>query len=89
MTSTEQDQIITSIAKQMSNDIDKEVLWGAYEKGGWTRVSTPHLKSRDAYVDMANWLESNCKQSYDSRGGEVIFEDAKDAFWFTLKWGCR
>ena len=89
MTNTEQDQIITRIAKQMADDIDKEVLWGAFEKSGWTRVSAPHLKSREDYVDMADWLESNCKSSYDRRGGEVIFKDAKDAFWFILKWGCK
>ena len=89
MNSIEQDQIISGIAKQMADDIDKEVLWGMFEGMGWTRVSIPLQKSREAYVDLADWLDIYCKHEYDRRGGEVIFKDAKDAFWFTLKWGCK
>ncbi len=89
MNSTEQDQIITNIAKQMSDDIDKEVLWGMLVKGGWTRVVIPNLKSYESCVDLPVWLDTYCKEHYDRRGGEIIFESSKDANWFILRWGCK
>lgn len=89
MKNTEQDQIISSIAKQMADDIDKELLWGMLVSSGWTRVSAPITKSLAAYAELSDWLSANCKQSYKRGGSEFIFESVKDANWFILRWGCK
>ena len=89
MTNTEQDRILTKIAKEMADDIDKEVLWGMLVKGGWTRVVIPNLTSHDACVMLPLWLDEYCKKSYQRKGCEIIFESSKDANWFTLRWGCK
>ena len=89
MNSTEQDQIITRIAKQMADDIDKEVLWSMLVKAGWVRILIPNLTSHDSHVMLPLWLEECCKDRYIRGGGELIFKSSKEANWFTLRWGCK
>lgn len=74
-------------AKQMADDIDREILWGMLEGMGWTRVMVPTLGNAYMAVDIITWLEENCKQSHERSGRDFIFESAKDAQWFILRWG--
>jgi len=82
----EQD-IITGKAQEMSNEIDREILWGMLEGMGWTRVMLPTLGSREQSIDIVIWLEENCKNSFERSGRDFIFESKKDANWFKLRWG--
>ena len=79
-------EIIEELGTQMQSEIDKEILWGMLEGLGWTRVLLPRFDSREHSVDVVMWLEANCKNPYERKGSEVIFEDSVDAVNFIMRW---
>jgi hypothetical protein len=80
-------EIIEAKAKQMSDEIDREVLWGMLEGMGWTRVMLPKLIDNNHAIDITYWLEETCKHGVERSGRDFLFEDSKDANWFKLRWG--
>ena len=84
---TLEEEIINKAGNAMAREIDREVLWGMLEGMGWTRVMIPTLGSREQAIDIAIWLEEHCKDAFERNGRDVIFESAKDANWFVLRWG--
>jgi hypothetical protein len=82
-----QEEMIEFKAKQLSDEIDREVLWGMLEGIGWHRVMLPRLIDNNHAVDITHWLEENCKKAYERSGRDFLFEDVKDADWFVLRWG--
>jgi len=82
-----EEEMINRTGKQMAQDIDREVLWGMLHGIGWTRVMLPTMGNGEQAVDIIVWLENNCKKAYERNGRDFIFEDAKDANWFILRWG--
>jgi hypothetical protein len=80
------DEILEELGTQMQSEIDKEILWGMLVGLGWTRVLLPRFNSREHSVDVVMWLEENCKNPYERKGSEVIFENPSDAVNFILKW---
>ena len=86
MNSTLQDEIMTGIAKRMSDDIDREVLWGMLKEIGWTRVLLDRLQDNKHAVDITLWLEENIKNPFERNGRDFIFENPKDASMFILRW---
>jgi hypothetical protein len=81
-----EEEILEKAGKEMANEIDKEILWGMLVGIGWTRVLLPNFNSREHAVDVINWLEANCKDPYERKGSDVIFENKYDAVNFILKW---
>jgi hypothetical protein len=86
MNSDLQDQILTNIAKEMQQDIDREILWGMLKGIGWTRVLLDRLQDNKHAIDITYWLEENCTGAYERRGRDFIFENEKDASMFILRW---
>jgi hypothetical protein len=84
---TLEEEIINKAGNAMAREIDREVLWGMMEDMGWTRVMLTRLTDNNHAIDIRNWLALNTKKSYESNGRDFIFEDAKDANWFVLRWG--
>ena len=84
---TLEEELLDKAGKQMANDIDREVLWGMLEGIGWTRIMLPRLVDNMHAVDITHWLALNTKKAFERRGRDFIFEDAKDANWFVLRWG--
>jgi hypothetical protein len=82
-----QDEMIEFKAKQLSDEIDREVLWGMLESIGWHRVMLPRLIDNNHAVDITHWLALNCKNSFERNGRDFIFENERDANWFVLRWG--
>jgi len=80
-------EIIEAKAKEMSDEIDREILWGMLEGLGWTRVMLPTLGNGEQAVDIITWLEENCKFAVERNGRDFIFESEQDANWFKLRWG--
>jgi hypothetical protein len=80
-------EMIEAKAKQMSDDIDREVLWGMLQGIGWCRVMLPRLVDNKHAIDITYWLEENCKKAFERNGRDFIFESNKDANWFVLRWG--
>jgi len=79
-------QIIDELGTQMQSEIDKEILWGMLVGMGWTRTLLPRFKNREQAVDVLEWVEKNCKNHYERKGSEFIFENSVDAVNFTLRW---
>jgi hypothetical protein len=84
---TLEEEMIAKASSQMARDIDREVLWGMLQGIGWTRVLLPNYTGNEQAVEIMCWLEDNCKGSHERYGRDVIFESAKDAMWFILRWG--
>ena len=82
-----QEEMIEFKAKQLSDEIDREVLWGMLQGIGWTRIMLTRLTDNNHAVDITHWLALNCKNSFERSGRDFIFEDARDANWFVLRWG--
>jgi hypothetical protein len=81
-----QDEILEELGTQMQSEMDKEILWGMLVKLGWTRVLLPRFESREHSVDVITWLHDNCKNPYERKGSEVIFESSVDAVNFIMRW---
>ena len=86
MNSTLQDEIMTGIAKRMSDDIDREVLWGMLIGIGWTRVMIDRLQDNNHAIDITYWLAEHCQAAYERNGRDFLFENSKDASHFILRW---
>jgi hypothetical protein len=82
-----EEEILNKAGNQMAQDIDHEVLWGMLEGIGWNRVMIPRFVDNNHAIDITDWLEINCKKAYEVYGRDFIFEDAKEANWFILRWG--
>ena len=79
-------QIIDELGTQMQSEIDREILWGMLAKMGWCRVMLDRFTDNNHAVDITHWLESNCKNPFERRGADFIFESEVDAVNFTLRW---
>lgn len=82
-----QDEMLERAGKQLADDIDREVLWGMLEGIGWHRIMIPKFVDNNHAIDIAYWLEETCKKAYERSGRDFLFECAKDAHWFALRWG--
>lgn len=83
--STLKDEYIGVAAKQMSDDIDFEVLSSIMIQSGWTKVVLKPMTSEKS-TEIDQWIEHNCKGMHMTRGLVWIFKDIKDANWFTMRW---
>ncbi len=81
-----QQAILDNMAMQIQQDMDREILWSMLSEMGWTRVMLDSLQSNTHAVDIKYWLENNITGAYECRGRDFIFENKKDAAWFTLRW---
>ena len=84
---TLEEELIEKAGTEMAREIDREVLWGMLEGLGWCRVMLPRLVDNHHAIDITYWLEENCKKAFERNGRDFLFEDAKDANWFKLRWG--
>jgi hypothetical protein len=84
---TLEEEIINKAGNAMAREIDREVLWSMLEDIGWHRVMLPSLTDNNHAVDITHWLALNCKNSFERSGRDFLFEDARDADWFVLRWG--
>lgn len=73
---------VEEAGRAMAREIDREVLWGMLEALGWTRV----ILSRNNNLHINIWLSKNCKGAFEYSSNDYLFEDAKDANWFKLRW---
>jgi hypothetical protein len=80
-------EVMEAKAKEMQQEIDREVLWGMLQGMGWTRVMLPYYTSNEQAIDIQCWIEENCKHAHERSGRDFLFESDKDAMWFKLRWG--
>lgn len=83
--STLQDEVISSIAKQMQQDIDDKIMSSILIEDGWTSVEF-YFKSNEQAIDIILWLNRNCKNNWQRLGSNYLFKYRQDAEWFILRW---
>ena len=75
--------IIDRLAKNISDSIDKEVLYNAM---GWTIVNLPHpWYIPSVSGNVKDWL-NEAKIEYDSWDSTIAFKEGSDATFFLLRW---
>lgn len=78
---------IDKAGKELSEDIDFEVLTGMLVSAcGWIKVELSSLKSMSNAVDIADWLNLECKAHWKHRGRTFVFESKDEAALFKLTW---
>ena len=75
------------MAIAIKEEIDWEILVDILNNTlGWTKVYMERFYSNEHAVDVMDWIAENCKSDVKSRGSTFVFEDAKEAEWFSLRW---
>ncbi len=52
----------------------------------WTRVELEHMNYDSNTGEIITWANSNCAGRFMNLAEDFIFENAKDALMFKLKW---
>jgi hypothetical protein len=82
-----EDMLMKEQAKAMEQAINFEVLAGMLvDMMGWTRVEISRDTDNHHAIDIREWVAGNCKHETQSNGTEWLFENAKEAMWFKLRW---
>jgi hypothetical protein len=69
----------------MRKEIDFEVMTGLLQELGWRKVVlSPMTHEKGEAIDR--WVKDNCKDRVHTMGLVWVFENDKEANWFTLKW---
>lgn len=83
---TIEEEYMENAAKEFAADIDFEVLTSLLiEKSGWVKVVLAPMTWEDG-LDVDGWVETNVKGQFHTRGLVWVFEDPKEANWFSLRW---
>ena len=78
---------IDHAGQNMAKDIDFEVLANMLVSAcGWVKVEMPSLRSNGNAIDIANWLNLECKAHWRHRGRTFVFESKDEAALFKLTW---
>lgn len=81
-----EDELTAALAEEFKKSEDFEVLCSIMTERGWIVVETEYYHVEEEQPVIA-WAEENCVGHWQSRHGKWLFEDAKDATMFKLKWG--
>ena len=58
---------------------------GLLQDSGWHKVVLKPMTWEDgATIDL--WVETNVKGKFHTRGLVWLFQDARDANWFSVRW---
>lgn len=75
------------LAKQIQEEIDFQIIGDMLVTMGWTRLNfNPHQDEKIS-ADIKFWLDHHCQGNCKSLNDVWLFENEKDAMWFTLRWG--
>lgn len=80
-----QEQIIADAGRQMSKEIDFQILCGFLEELGWTKVILSPM-TKEHGDDIDHWTKTQLQGNFENMGLVWIFEDQGDAINFTLRW---
>jgi len=73
-------------AKEIAHDIDWGILSCILLGSGWTEVKLQTTTPSGYVHEIMEWLGKNRTGHVRSRGNHYMFENAKDATLFILKW---
>jgi hypothetical protein len=78
--------LMSEMSRQISEEIDFELLTDMLIACGWHCVKLPRLLNRKRSIDILEWCEDNVQKKYRHLGNTFVFEDQGDAVNFSLKW---
>lgn len=81
-----EDELADTLAKEMQQEIDREIFWKMLLEIGWTRVMLDRLQDNKHAIDITHWLAENCQHPFERSGRDFIFENEQDATLFILRW---
>ena len=79
-------ELATKMAKELSDEIDWELISDMMIAVGWTKVTMDRFDNRFHSIDIRDWLTDTCKGHYKHRGSIFMFEKVEEAEWFSLRW---
>lgn len=82
-------KILDRFAKDIQIEIDTELMVDMLVSIGWTKIELPPFQNRYHAIDISDWAQDNCQGKYKDfkqYGRIFVFENAKDATAFALKW---
>ena len=80
-----QEEMINAAGSRMAAEIDFQVLSEMLCGLGWTRVVLRPMTYEHG-VEIDTWVAENVRGHHQTMGLVWVFEDPKDANWFTLRW---
>ena len=82
-----EEKLMHKASQEISDRIDFEVLADLLVTScGWTKIEfSPFVNNKQA-VDIRCWIDEHQTGHVRSRGRTWLFENAKDATMFILKW---
>jgi len=80
-----EDEIITKMGKQMSDEIDFEILTGMLCELGWRKIILSPMTHEDS-TEVDVWTAKHVKGHFETMGLVWVFEQEEDANWFALRW---
>ena len=80
---TEHDEILTELAKNISDQIDQELLYYLYITSGWHGATVSYQQ----LDEVKEWIETNKLGEVRWFDNRIAFEQSKDYEWFMLRWG--
>jgi hypothetical protein len=79
---TEHDEILTELAKNISDQIDQELLYNLYITSGWHGATVSYQQ----LDEVKEWIETNKLGEVRWFDSSIAFEQSKDYEWFLLRW---
>ena len=81
------EELSKDLAKQIQEEIDFQIIGDMLVTMGWTRITfNPHQDEKTC-ADIKFWIDNYCRGNCKSLNDVWLFENEKDAMWFTLRWG--
>lgn len=80
-----EDELSEILAKEIQKEIDDGIMSNILVETGWTSVKF-YYKDNNHANDVNLWLMINCVSHWRRLGSDYLFEDAKEAEWFILRW---
>lgn len=83
-----EETIATDIAEQIRAAVDGEILAEMLVSQGWIKIKHPYKfpGTDNQQIEIAAWMATNCQHKYHILPQYWLFESAKDATMFTLRW---
>lgn len=73
-------------AKILQEEIDWEIMCDMMIALGWTKVELTRFDNRYHAIDIGDWITKNCTGNHRNHGKTFMFQNTKDAEWFSLRW---
>lgn len=79
------EEIMEQAAKRMADEIDAQIIREMFLESGWHEVVLQPMTMEQG-CEIDDWADVNCKGEKWTRGLVWLFEDEKDANWFSMRW---